>query len=95
MTELAKSMIKEEVTELLKQFMAKEIDEQELIDRLNKINNDHKRDGKELWYRWHDEHALPITVDNIKAWLYTSHRGYLYECIEATVNDNSLVVNFS
>jgi hypothetical protein len=96
MTDLAKSFIKVEVTELLKQFMAKEIDEKELIEKLYIIDNDHKRGDLGLWYRWHDGHPAAIMVGNIKADLHSArNRGHLLECIEATINDNSLVVNFS
>lgn len=96
MTDLAKKFIKEEVTGLLKQFMAKVIDENELIDKLYIIDNDHKRGGKWLWYRWHEGHPAAIMVGNIKADLHSArNRGHILECIEATINDNSLVVNFS
>jgi hypothetical protein len=76
--------------------MAKEIDEKELVMELHTLTFLYKKGDKGIWFRWHDSHPAAITVGNIKADLHSArNRGYLYECIEATINDNSLVVNFS
>lgn len=93
-----KAMVKQQVTGLLKEYMAKHIDEKILIEKLNIINNEHKAGDNSVWFRWHEGHPLAITIGDIKAGLTNSHmhnRLYMCECIEATINDNSLVVNFS
>ena len=90
--------IKIQVTQLLKQFMAKELDEKQLIDALLVIHNAHKEGNKTVWYKWHSAYPLAITIWDIKTGINNvsaRKRGFMYECIEATINDNSLVVNFS
>jgi hypothetical protein len=80
----------------LKEFMANKISEEKLLETLYMIHYTYKKGDKYIWYRWHEGHPLAITVGDIKSSLtQTRNRGYLYECIEATINDNSLVVNFS
>jgi hypothetical protein len=97
MNDYTKGLIKDGVTTLLKRFMAKEIDENELVMELNTLNFLYKKGDKGIWFKWHEGHPLAITIGDIKAGLNGNphNRGYMYECIEATVNDNSLVVNFS
>jgi hypothetical protein len=98
MNEQVKAMIKEQVTNLFKQFMAKEIDEKQLIEKLWVIHNASVIGKKSIWFKWHNGHPAAITVSDIKTGLTNAHmrnRVHMCECIEATINDNSLVVNFS
>jgi len=96
MNEQVKAMIKEQVTKLFKQFMAKEIEEKELIMELHTIAFLYKKGNMGIWFRWHEGHPAAITVFDIKSSLaHPRNKVYTCECIEATINDNSLVVNFS
>ena len=98
MNEKTKDKIKVLVTGLFKEYLAKQIDEKLLIDNLYKIHNTHRTGDLGLWYRWHDGHTAAITIGDIKRDLTGAHmrnKVYMCECMEATVNDNSLVVNFS
>jgi len=96
MNEEVKVMIKQQVTDLFKQFMAKEIDEKQLIEKLRVIHNSSVIGNKRIWFKWHEGHPLAITIGDIKAGLTNPRkRGCMYAAIEATINDNSLVVNFS
>lgn len=98
MNEETKTEIKIQVTKHLKEYLAKEIDEKELIEILYIIHNAHKAGDLGLWYRWHNGHPAAITIGDIKRDLTGAHlrnKVHMCECMEATVNDNSLVVNFS
>jgi len=98
MNEEVKVMIKQQVTDLFKQFMAKEINEKELITKLKVIHNSSVIGNKSIWFKWHEGHPAAITISDIKKGINNPNmrwRGIMYECIEATINDNSLVVNFS
>lgn len=98
MNEEIKSEIKVKVTNLFKRFMAKELDEKELVMELHTLNFLYKKGDKNIWFKWHDGHPAAITIGDINAGINNPKmqwRGIMYECIEATINDNSLVVNFS
>lgn len=98
MNEEIKGEIKVKVTNLFKQFMAKQIDEKELVMELHTLTFLYKKGDKSVWFKWHDGHPAAITIGDIKRDLtgaYLRNKIYMCECMEATVNDNSLVVNFS
>lgn len=98
MNEETKAIIKQQVTGLFTEYLAKRIDEKLLIEKLLVIHNRHRKGDLGLWYRWHDGHPAAILLGDIKRDLtgaYVRNRVYMCECMEATVNDNSLVVNFS